>query len=211
LTTKVDNGNRKIHRFNPHGGCGSMPPFGSVAPWLAFPQIRPEDGVMSQQPRVQLPTFKIHTRTGAIQFTLQPAFFAGDSYKTQAGEIRVMKKGYVMVEMANAADKTDSRGNMVYDWPNKISMKLSEVDIQQVIDGLRGKPCKIVHDPNKARGGQAEGQSPKSVLFLNKGEQFGFFMTLSRGEKKAKCPVGDLEAANLRLLLSRAIARIYAW
>jgi hypothetical protein len=166
---------------------------------------------MNQQPRVQLPPLKIHTRTGAIQFTLQPAFFAGDSYKSQSGEIRVLKKGYVMVEMANAAGKSDSQGNMVYDWPNKISMKLSEVDIQQVIAGLRGHPCKIVHDPAKARGGPSDGQGAKSVLFLNKGEQFGFFMTISRGEKKTKCPVSDLEAANLRLLLSRAIARIYAW
>jgi hypothetical protein len=166
---------------------------------------------MSQQPRVQLPAFKIHTRTGALQFTLQPAFFGGDSFKTQSGETRVMKKGYVMVEMANAAGKTDSNGNMVYDWANKISMKLSEVDIQQMLDGLRGQPCKIVHDPNKAHGYPPDGQSPKSVLFLNKGEQYGFFMTISRGEKKAKCPVGELEAANLRLLLNRAIARIYAW
>ncbi|HDI59675.1 MAG TPA: hypothetical protein ENF48_04840 [Desulfobacteraceae bacterium] len=166
---------------------------------------------MSQQPRVQLPAFRIHTRTGAIQFTLQPAFFAGDSFKSQSGEIRVMKKGYLMVEMANAAGKTDRHGNMVYDWPNKISMKLSEVDIQQILDGLRGQPCKIVHDPNKAHGGQADGQSPKSVLFLSRGEQYGFFMTISRGEKKAKCPVSELEAANLRLLLNRAIVRIYAW
>jgi hypothetical protein len=122
-----------------------------------------------------------------------------------------MKKGFVMVEMANAAGKSDLHGNMVYDWPNKVSMKLSEVDLQQILDGLRGQPCKIVHDPNKAHGDTGDGKSPKSVLLFNKGEQYGFFMTMSRGEKKARCPVGDLEAANLRLLLSRAIARIYAW
>ncbi len=166
---------------------------------------------MSPPPQVQLPSFKIHTRTGAAQFTLQPAFFAGDSFKGRAGEVRMMKKGYVMVEMANATGQTDPRGNMVYDWHNKVSMKLSDVDIQQVLEGLQGGGCKIVHDPAKARGEAAGAEVPKSMLFVNKGEQFGFFMTMSRGEKKAKCPISDLEAANLRLLLARAVARIYGW
>jgi len=167
---------------------------------------------MSEQMQAKLPRFQIHNRTGATQFSLQPAFFSGETFTTQTGEeVRVMKKGHVMVEMANATGQTDRNGNMVYDWPNKVSMKLSEIDIQQVFEGLGGQPCKIVHDPNKARGEGAAGDSPKSLFFLSKGEQFGFFMTMSRGKKKAKCPVSDLEAANLRLLLTRAVARIYGW
>jgi hypothetical protein len=171
----------------------------------------PEDSTMNQRPLVQLPQFKIHNRTGSTQFTLQPAFFAGETFKTQSGDVQVMKKGHVMVEMANASGRTDRHGNMVYDWSNKVSMKLSEVDLQQIQDGLRGKACKIVHDPNKARAEKSEDQSPKSFLFVNKAEQYGFFMTMSRGEKKAKCPLNDNEAASLRLLLARAVARIYGW
>jgi hypothetical protein len=165
---------------------------------------------MSNEPQVQLAAFKIHNRTGSTQFTLQPAFFAGETFTTQAGEVRVMKKGHVMVEMANATGQTDKHGNIVYDWANKIAMKFSDVDLHQLLDGLQGRDCKIVHDPNKADA-EKGAQLPKSCFLLSKGERFGFFMSMSRGEKKTRCPVNDADAANLRLLLPRAIVRIYGW
>ncbi len=166
---------------------------------------------MDFRPQVQYPAFKIHNRTGSLQLTLQPACFAGVSFSTQSGEVRVLKKGYLMLEMANATGGTDSRGNTVYDWANKVSMKLSEADIQQILGGLRGDVCKIVHDPNKARGDGTPGTLPKSVLQLNKGEHFGFFMAMSRGDKKARCPISDTEAATFRFLLPRAVVRIFGW
>ncbi|MFZ7126604.1 MAG: hypothetical protein ACOWWM_10680 [Desulfobacterales bacterium] len=158
----------------------------------------------------QVPQFKIHNRTGSVQFTLKPAHFAGDSFATQNGEVRVLKKGYLMVEMANATEETDSRGNLIYDWANKVPMKLSDTDIQQILIGLQGRPCQIVHDPNKARS-DGDGTLPKSCLQLSKGERFGYFMTMSRGDRKAKCPINDGDAATLRLLLLRAVVRIYGW
>ncbi|MCF8050094.1 MAG: hypothetical protein K9L59_02575 [Desulfobacterales bacterium] len=168
---------------------------------------------MSEQPQVQCPPFKIHNRTGSVQFTLKPAHFAGDTFETRdGGEVRVLKKGHLMVEMANATGQTDSRGNSVYDWANKVSMKLSDADIQQVLAGFQDRACRIVHDPNKAYGGDGgEGSLPKSCLQLSKAERFGYFMAMSRGDKKVKCPISDTDAQTFRLLLARAVARIYGW
>ena len=88
-------------------------------------------------------------------------------------------------------------------------MKLSGADIQQILAGLQGANCKIVHDPNKARGDGHSGTLPNSCLLLSKGDRFGYFMAMSRGDTKASCPVNDSDAATLRLLLSRALVRIY--
>lgn len=167
---------------------------------------------MSDQPQVQCPPFKIHNRTGAVQFSLKPAHFAGETFETRdGGKVRVLKKGHLMVEMANATGQTDSRGNPVYDWANKVSMKLSDADVQQILAGLQDQACRIVHDPNKAYGEAAEATLPKSCLQVNKGERFGYFMAMSRGDKKARCPISDRDAQTFRLLLSRAVARIYGW
>ena len=163
------------------------------------------------RPQVQFPAFRIHNRTGTVKFTLQPAHFAGETFETRSGDpVRVLQKGYVMVEMASAAESSANRGPVVYDWPNKVAMKLSDVDIRQVLDGLDGKECRIVHDPNKAKPG-GDGALPKSFLQLSKGDRFGWFMTMSRGEKKARCPISDTDAANFKLLLSRAVVRLYGW
>lgn len=166
---------------------------------------------MSDQFNVQYPPFKIHNRTGSVQFSLKPAYFDGKTYEAQAGEIRVLKRGHLMVEMANAKGGTDDRGYTLYDWTGKVSMKLSGADIQQILAGLKGAECKIVHDPNKARADDRSGTLPHSRLVVSKGERFGYFMAMSRGDNKVKCPVRDTDAATLRLLLSRALVRIYGW
>lgn len=166
---------------------------------------------MSDQPQVQFPQFKIHNRTGSVQFTLKPAHFDGETFAVRGGDVQVLKKGHLMVEMANAADQADRRGNLVYDWAGKVVMKLSDTDIQHILAGLEGRTCQIVHDPNKARGGDSDGRLPKSCLQLRRGERFGYFMSLSRGDKKAHCPISDTDAATLRLLLQRAVVRIYGW
>jgi hypothetical protein len=166
---------------------------------------------MSDQPQVQCPPFKIHNRTGAVQFTLKPAYFEGETFAGRDGDVHVLKKGHLMVEMANAADQPERRGNIVYDWTGKVVMKLSDTDIQHILAGLEGRTCQIIHDPNKARGGDSDGTLPKSCLQLGRGERFGYFMSLSRGDKKARCPLSDTDAATLRLLLQRAVVGIYGW
>ena len=166
---------------------------------------------MSDQSQVQCPPFKVHNRTGVVQFTLKPAHFEGETFAARDGDVHVLKKGHLMVEMANAVDQPDRRGNLVYDWAGKVVMKLSDTDIQHILAGLEGRTCQIVHDPNKARGGGSDGTLPKSCLKLQRGERFGYFMALSRGEKKARCPLSDTDAATLRLLLQRAVVRIYGW
>lgn len=164
-----------------------------------------------QWPEVQYPQFKIHNRTGSVQFTLKPAYFDGETFAARGREVQVLKKGHLMVEMANAVDQADRRGNLVFDWAGKVVMKLSETDIQRILAGLEGESCHIVHDPNKARGGDSDGGLPKSQLQLRRGERFGYFMSLRRGEKKAQCPLSDTDAASLRMLLQRAVVRIYGW
>jgi|GEM_PF-901301 len=167
---------------------------------------------MNDLAQVQFPQFKVHNRTGTVQFTLTPAHFAGETFQTRNGDhVQVLKKGYVMVEMANAAEPNDGPGRVSYDWSNKVTMKLSDSDIQQILDGFEGKECRIVHDPNKAKGSGSDGTLANSFLKITKGERFGYFMTISRGDKKAKCPISDADVANFRLLLPRAVVRIYGW
>ncbi len=162
--------------------------------------------------QVQFPRFKVHNRTGSVQFTLTPAHFSGETFETRdGGRVQMLQKGHLMVEMANAAEKSDGPGPVSYDWTNKVSMKLSDTDIQQLLAGFEGKECRIVHDPNKARGKDGDGSLPKSFLQFGRGERFGYFMTMSRGEKKTKCPISDTDAATFRLLLSRALVKIYGW
>ena len=166
---------------------------------------------MSEPVNVQVPQFTIHKRTGAVQFSLKPAYFDGQTYDSKNGKFLVMKRGFLMVEMANATGRTDERGFTLYDWAGKVSMKLSAEDIQQMIAGLKGADCNIVHDPNKALDDGEPKELPNSRLVLKKGEQFGHFMFMSRGENKVKCPLSDTDAATLRVLLSRALVRIFGW
>jgi len=167
---------------------------------------------MVEQEKVQYPQFKIHNRTATVHFTLTPAHFDGATFQTRdGGQVRLLKKGYVMVEMASAADPNSGPGLVSYDWDNKIAMKLSDADIRQILDGFDGRECRIVHDPNKARGAGSDGSLPRSYLQLQKGERYGYFMTMSRGDKNAKCPISDADAGNFRLLLSRAVVKIYGW
>ncbi|CAB5080344.1 hypothetical protein D3OALGA1CA_160 [Olavius algarvensis associated proteobacterium Delta 3] len=167
---------------------------------------------MNDLAQVQFPPFKVHNRTGTVHFTLTPAHFAGETFETRNGShVRVLKKGYMMVEMANAAEPNDGPGRVSYDWSNKVVMKLSDSDIQQILDGFEGNECRIVHDPNKAKGSASDGTLAKSFLQITKGERFGYFMTISRGDKKARCPINDADVSNFRLLLPRAVVRIYGW
>ena len=165
---------------------------------------------MGEQMQRRLPQFKIRNRTGSMNITLKPAHFAGETFSSQTGEVRVLAKGHLMIEVANATGQTDSRGNPIYDWDGKVTMKLSDTDIQQILNGLQGASCQIIHDPNKARS-EGDGRLAKSCLQVNKGERFGYFMTISRGESKVKCPLSDTDAATLGLLMRRAVIRIYGW
>lgn len=160
---------------------------------------------------VQYPQFTIHNRTGSVQLTLKPAYFSGRTFETKAGTFRAMNPGHMMIEMANASGGTDERGYTLYDWAAKVSMKMSGADIQQLLAGLQGEECAIVHDPNKAIGVGRTESLPHSRLVVKKGERFGYFFGMSRGDNKVKCPVSDGDAAILRLLLSRALVRIYGW
>jgi hypothetical protein len=181
-----------------------------IAKGTGQPTPKLEGFPMSDPQLEQLPAFKIHNRSGSVNLTLLPAKFNGETFTSREGEVKVLKKGCLMLEMANAAARTDSRGNATYDWANKITMKLADTDIQQIIAGLRGEKCQIIHDPNKARNASGD-DLPKSRLQISKGERYGHFVTMSRGDNSVSCPLSDADAATLNLLLNQAITRIYGW
>lgn len=147
----------------------------------------------------RLPKFNVYKKTGAMQFSLTPA------HNTDADEY-AFAKGYVMLEMASATGNR-TNGLATYDWSKKITMKLNEVDIQQILTGFRTGKASIVHDPGKANGKGA----PKKFLNVERGSQAGFFVSMNFAGQTTKSSLSDEEANNIRLLLSKAVTRIFGW
>ncbi|MGA6925074.1 MAG: hypothetical protein WBY88_05285 [Desulfosarcina sp.] len=148
----------------------------------------------------RLPKFVVYKKTGAMQFSLTPADHSeNDEF--------AYTKGFVMLEMAGANGQRSKNELAVYDWKNKVTMKLNEVDIQQILTGFQVGKMSIVHDPTKANNKSA----PKKFLTIEKATQSGFFVSMNFGDRNTKSSLSDEEARNLRLLLSKAITRIFGW
>ena len=151
----------------------------------------------------RLPKFFVYKKSGAMQFSLFPAQDDGKN------EFEIAK-GFVMLEMAGSTGKTAPNGLANYDWKNgKVIMKLNEVDIQQILRGFQTGKTAIVHDPAKANGNSRS--SMKKFLNFEKAPQSGYFVSMTFGEQKAKCSLSDEEARNLRILLTKAVTRIFGW
>lgn len=148
----------------------------------------------------RLPKFTVYKRAGAMQFSLIPA------HHSETDEFAI-DKGCVMLEMTTATGARSGRGLATYDWSKKVTIKLNEVDIQQILTGFRTGKATIVHDPAKASGQNA----PKKFLNIERASQSGFYVSTNFGELNAKSSLSDEEVANLRLLLSKAITRIFGW
>lgn len=155
----------------------------------------------------RLPRFNVYKKSGAMQFSLIPA-------QDVANNEFELQKGCVMLEMTNATGEKSSNGLATYDWSRekKIAMKLSDVDLQQILRGFGTGKAEILHDPAKANGGAGgAGGGLKKSLQISKAPQSGFYVQMRFGEQVAKCSLSDDEVLTLRILLSRAIARIYGW
>lgn len=149
----------------------------------------------------RLPKFLVYKKSGAMQFSLTPA-------RNDENNEHTLDKGFVMLEMANATGKRSPHGLVTYDWRSKLTLKLNEVDIQQIFTGFQTGKATIVHDPTKADGG---GNAPKKFLNIEKAPQSGFYISMQSGDQRIKSSLSEEESRNLRLLLSKAITRIFGW
>lgn len=147
-----------------------------------------------------LPKFCVYKNTGAIQLSLVPA------NHTEGNEF-AFDKGFVMLEMASYTGSRSNNGLATYDWTKKITMKINEVDIQQILTGFREGKAAIVHDPSKANGKA----SAKKFLNIERGTQSGYFISMNFAGQTVKSSVSNEEATNMRLLLSKAVTRIFGW
>lgn len=138
-------------------------------------------------------------------------------------------KESIFVEAANQT------GDQMFDWKNKVIVKLSDTDIAKLLVVLEGKKpsIELYHDSTKTtkplsesyastptKGGVAGPSAPTSSLksttvSLTKGD-YGFFIKATRQFSDGKVaavnmPLSDDEALTLRLLLARAILRLHGW
>ncbi len=138
-------------------------------------------------------------------------------------------KESIFVEAANQT------GEQLFDWSNKVIVKLSDTDIAKLLVVLEGKKptIELFHDSTKTskpltesyatpntQGGVAGPSNPapslkSTTVSLTKGD-YGFFIKATRQFSDGKVasvnmPLSDDEALSLRLLLQRAIVRIHGW
>ena len=148
----------------------------------------------------RLPQFKVYKKVGAMQISLIPAF------DDETDEFR-QAKGFVMLEMTNSISQQN--GLPVYNWQDKIVMKLNDKDLADLLTALRSGKGEIVHDPN---AGKKEGKgNGYKVLSIQKGSTSGYFVNLSYQGKTAKSSLDDNESGRLQTLFMSAIPRIYGW
>jgi hypothetical protein len=106
-----------------------------------------------------------------------------------------------------------------FDWENKMVFKLAAADIGKilvVLEGKSGAALDLFHEPAKSAGGaESAGGARNASLGVSKTER-GFAFKLSQqsadgGVRALSINVSEDEAALLRILLRRAVERIFAW
>lgn len=147
----------------------------------------------------RLPQLNIYKKSGALQLRLLLPDLT-EQYP---------KPGCVMLEICPGRPASD--GNVVYNWTaEKITIKLNDRDVADILSGLQGRTVKIIHDPNA--GSQEGGSGPKKFLEVSPGQQEGtVFIRCSYGDKKASVALDANEILRSRLLLAAAIPAIYGW
>lgn len=144
----------------------------------------------------RLPKFAVYKNSGAMQLNLQLPDLT----------VPHPKPGCVMMDICNSKGRRDENGNMIYNWDEKIIMKLDDRDIADILDGLRGNHVRLIHSP----GGKTEGT--KKLLEVSPGRDEGtVLLKITYGEKKAMVPLDRNEVTRIRLLLMAAIPMIYRW
>ena len=104
-----------------------------------------------------------------------------------------------------------------FDWANKIIFKLGVTDIAKILAVLEGgvEKADLFHDPSKSKLA-ALGNVKNTALNVQKGAGFGYYLKLSiqlasGGVDAVQLALAEDEAVLLRVMLKRAIERIYNW
>ncbi len=120
------------------------------------------------------------------------------------------EKKSVFVEMAKQT------GPQLFDWSNKLSFKMAVTDISKLLLVLEAKVknIELFHDPSK--GGYAVSAETRNstVSFMKMDRGFYFKLsTQAQGGQVASValPISDDEAIILRILLEKAVEKIYGW
>jgi hypothetical protein len=139
-------------------------------------------------------------KNGAIQLDLTPIYHSARDL------------GVVFLQAAAAIGPNE------YDWDNKITMALNLADIATILNTFRSPPApgtegvKLFHD--KYKGTERE-KEVTTTLKIARGDQYGFFFSLSRNENNqnrfVSIPVSDGEAIQIRVLLEQAVKQILGW
>ncbi len=107
-----------------------------------------------------------------------------------------------------------------FDWENKMVFKLGVSDIGKILVALEGKSgagaLDLYHDPTKSAGGAASAGGARNAALAVTRTERGFLFKLSQqaadgGVRALSVNVSEDEAALLRILLARAIERVFAW
>ncbi len=113
-------------------------------------------------------------------------------------------------------EASNQNGEHSFDWQNKLVVKLDIVDVGKLLAVLNraAGQTKIFHDPSKREG--YAGTTLNNTIEFMKGTQYGFYLKISqqssdRSVKAVSLPLSDDEAQVLRVLLEKAIERIYGW
>lgn len=121
-----------------------------------------------------------------------------------------VEKGAVFLEI------TKQMGEKRFDWDNKITMKLSVSDMGDFLAVLKGKKdsIRLFHEPSKGEYKVAK-EVMNTIAELSKG-RYGYALRVSqqaksRELKAVQISISDDEGEVLRVLLERAVERIYGW
>lgn len=114
--------------------------------------------------------------------------------------------GYVYLDIAEVKPGKDASGNRLYDWENKIGVKLGFADLTKISYALsRGLGVSMFHEfggvSKTIKLDRVEGNSP-------------YFMSVSQNgseAKKVSVPVSAEEAHALSLFISEALLKTNNW
>ena len=127
------------------------------------------------------------------------------------------EKQAVFLEMTNQIGK-DDKGNARFDWDNKISFKLGQTDIGEILSvlvGMQDGVGQLDRDKNKHKGLFHSNQGGNSILYFAKDERgtLRMYLSVKKGENKtvAQHAISKGEMCILSTLLRRAIEVMYEW
>ncbi len=121
------------------------------------------------------------------------------------------EKESVFMEIASQKDEK------TFDWEKRITMKLSVTDISKIIYCIENrKDVQIFHDPNKNEFAQGKTDTAKNTSFNISILDTGFNIKVGEQGKDGMLTskmisISNDEAITLRILLEKAVEKIFDW